>query len=64
MFFDDKKSEEVEVVVFGVDLNGIKGISMQYGIESEIKIKNIKTHDEENKSFNILMDRLLKFLII
>lgn len=48
MFFQNKKTE-MEVVIFGIDNNFIRGISVEYGIEADIKFENIKSIDSEKK---------------
>jgi exosome complex exonuclease DIS3/RRP44 len=56
-FFKELK-EEMEVVIFGIDNFGVKGISTKYGIEAEIQM-NIKNIDLEKKQILLASDEVL-----
>ncbi len=60
MFFQNKKTE-MEVVIFGIDANFIRGISVEFGIEADIKFSNLKSVDADNKM--ILLDNGQKLSI-
>lgn len=50
MFFKNKKTE-MEVVIFGIDSNFIRGISVEHGIEADIQFNNtIKSVDIDKKT--------------
>jgi exosome complex exonuclease DIS3/RRP44 len=50
MYFLGKKTE-MEVVIFGIDGNYVRGISVDYGIEADIQFTDgIKSIDEDNKA--------------
>jgi exosome complex exonuclease DIS3/RRP44 len=56
-FFKELK-EEMEVVIFGIDNYGVKGISTGYGIEAEIQL-NIKSIDVDIKKVVLDNDQVL-----
>jgi exosome complex exonuclease DIS3/RRP44 len=50
LFFSQKLEKYIdEVVIFSINSQNIRGISVKYGIESDIIFNNIKTINEEKK---------------
>jgi exosome complex exonuclease DIS3/RRP44 len=48
MFFSNKPTK-MEVVIFGIESNFIRGISVDHGIEADIKFEGLKAVDPEKK---------------
>jgi exosome complex exonuclease DIS3/RRP44 len=55
LFFQDKP-EQMEVVLFGMDKNFVKGISTKYGIEADIQFINHKIKEVDTDKKVILLE--------